>query len=189
MLRPVGTSLGGTVRRSELWHLRDHSRSRRTGYCQGPAESWADARHAADTTPSTGRGSVAGPAANPESVDSPEARSAVSTHREPGESRTSLHRGAEYGGSRSNPRQGGGRRRGTPTSGLPVLRCQQSGYVPQASGPASRGRWVWRSRCIGDDWKRSFPATAGSVPPRDLGHPGSAWSGASGGAIKNQRLA
>jgi hypothetical protein len=55
------------------------SRSSRTGSCWDPPGSWVCDRSAADTVPSSDRGSVAGSAANRELADSPAAESAVST--------------------------------------------------------------------------------------------------------------
>jgi hypothetical protein len=55
------------------------SRSSRTGSCWDPPGSWVCDRSAADTVPSSDRGSVAGSAANRELADSPAAEPAVST--------------------------------------------------------------------------------------------------------------
>src|SRR5713101_3287816 len=136
-------SLGGRVQRSESHHRRDHSRSSRTGSCWDPPESWADDRHEGDTAPSTGRGSVAGPAANPEPADSSAAKSAVSTRQEPGDSRTSCLDGQNTADRGPIPGKDGGRRCGTPIDSLPELRCQQGSYAQQASGPSSRRGWIW----------------------------------------------
>jgi hypothetical protein len=112
-----------------------------------------------DTTPSTGRGPVAGSAANLDPVDSPAAKSAVSTRREPGGSRTSCLGRQNTADRRPVPGKDGGRDRGTPANSLPELGCQQNSHRQQAPGPAPHGGWVRRPRGIGHIWNRSFPAT------------------------------
>jgi len=86
--QPAGTSPGDRVRRNELGHRRDGNRSSRTSFCEGPRESWACGRRAADTAPEAGQSRSVGPAANRVLADTPATESAVSVHRAPFDSRT-----------------------------------------------------------------------------------------------------